>query len=218
MTTEAQCPISGETPEEERINFYTHLVGLFLSVVGAVALFVYSTNSPEPYHSISCAIYGVTLVSLYAASTYYHACRVTSRKYILKIIDHICIYLLIAGTYTPFALGPLRHAGGWDLLYLVWGIAAIGIAFKIVAINRFELLSVIMYVGMGWLVLYNFSALKNELSYSSLVLLFVGGASYSAGTLFYLWDRLAYNHAIWHIFVLGGSMSHYFCVLNIVQV
>lgn len=217
MNNELICPISGETPKEERANYFTHLTGLYLSLVGIVILILACIWSDNPIHLISCSIYGFTLILLYGASTYYHSCKLTSKKYVLKIVDHACIYLLIAGTYTPFTLGPLKESGGLLLLCLVWGIAAVGILLKIIAINRFELLSVIAYLVMGWLVVYNFSTLFQELSLSALIWLIAGGVTYSLGTIFFLWDNLSFNHAIWHVFVLVGSLCHYFSILNFIQ-
>lgn len=217
MTIKSICPVSGQSVDEERINYLTHLAGLFLSVIGFVILLVYSLHSNNFTDVLSSIIYGITLVSLYAASTFYHGCEHPSKKHKFKIMDHVCIYLLIAGTYTPFTLGPLKDTGGYNLLYLVWGIALVGVAFKIFAISRFQLLSVFAYLGMGWLVVYNFPALSQELSTVGFVCLIAGGLSYSLGVLFYLWEGLSYNHGIWHLFVLGGSSFHYVSILNILQ-
>ena len=163
---------------------------------------------------MSSVIYGTTLFSLYAASTIYHGCEVVHRKYVLKKVDHICIYLLIAGSYTPFTLGPLRDAGGWNLLFLVWGIAFAGIVLKIISVNEFKILSVLAYIALGWLVVFSFPKLSEELSTDAMIWMISGGLIYSSGTLFYLWDSLPFNHSIWHIFVLGGSLCHYICILD----
>lgn len=206
------CPISGESPQEERINCITHLVGIFLSVIGSIVLLGYCLYSQNTLHLISCLIYSLTLIALYSASSYYHSCIHPSTKQTLKIVDHVCIYLLIAGTYTPFTLGPLRDLGGWTLLLLVWSIAIVGIIFTIFAIDRFKWFSLASYLGMGWLILMHIFDLQRELSFTSLVWLVAGGILYSLGTLFYVWEKLSFNHAIWHLFVLGGSVCHYFSI------
>ena len=193
------------------------MVGLLLSAVGWVLLVFYASRSGDLFQIVSCTIYGTTLFLLYAASTFYHGCETLHRKRVLKIVDHACIYLLIAGSYTPFTLGPLRDAGGWNLLFIVWGISFIGIALKIITIDRFRFLSVFAYIALGWLAVFSFPTLIKELSSVTLILLFSGGLIYSAGTLFYLWENLPFNHAIWHLFVLGGSLCHYCSVLNIIH-
>jgi hemolysin III len=216
MNNEIICPISGESFKEERINYFTHLVGLALSAMGCVFLLIHCFYRNDFVHLISCSIYSGALISLYAASTFYHGCQSTTKKTKLKIVDHSCIYLMIAGSYTPFTLGPLKNDGGVDLLILVWAVAAAGIVFKIVAIHRFQALSLISYLGLGWLVVYNFPVLMEEMTAIAFALLVAGGIFYTVGTLFYMWDRLTYSHAIWHLFVLGGSGCHYFAILNVV--
>lgn len=210
------CPISGESAREERINTFTHFIGFVLSVIGTFFLLGCCFLSESNDHWISCSVYCITLISLYLASTYYHACQYLNKKHVLKIIDHICIYLLIAGTYTPYTLGPLRDSGGWLLLTLVWSIALVGIFFKIFAVNRFKLFSTLSYLGMGWLIFTHFPELQRELSPTSLFWLIAGGVVYSAGTIFYLWERLSFSHGIWHLFVLGGSCCHYFSILAMI--
>lgn len=211
------CPVTGETLKEERINYWTHLIGLILSMFGFAILLYCSAIKGEYMSIVSCTIYGTTLILLYAASTFYHGCKTVGHKRILKIFDHICIYLLIAGSFTPYALGPLRGYGGINLLCLEWSIAAVGIAFKIVAIHRFKVLSTIAYLAMGWLIMFNLSAMIEALPPTSLYLLIVGGLSYTVGTIFYVWDSLPYNHGIWHVFVLGGSVSHYLSIVEVVN-
>jgi hemolysin III len=213
---EESCPITGDTWEEERISWLTHFWGLVFSCVGSVFLILATLYIGNTTHIISCSIYATSLILLYAASTYYHACKSMSMKSILKICDHACIYLLIAGTYTPYALGPLRDSGGHIMLTVIWTIAAIGIIFKICAINRFKALSLISYLMMGWLVVFQFHILFQELTWTALVLLISGGLAYTLGTIFYVWDSLPYNHGIWHLFVLAGSLCHYNSVFNVV--
>jgi len=215
MTNEMICPVSGESLKEEKLNYCTHLIGLILSVFACGYLLFNVDYSENPIHFVSCTIYAATLVALYAASTYYHGARCLTRKHRLKIADHICIYLLIAGSYTPFTLGPLRERGGWEMFYIVWGVAAVGALFKIFTIERFKIFSVVAYLAMGWLMVLNFPAFLEELSWPSLLWLMAGGAVYSLGVIFYVWDDLLFNHAIWHLFVLGGSACHYFSILHI---
>lgn len=207
------CPISGETYQEELLNHWTHLVGLVLSLIGLPILVVFSFLREDPWTIASFSIYGTTLVMLYLASTIYHGCTNLVRKSTLRIIDHSCIYLLIAGCYTPFALGPLRNEYGWALLIVEWGIAAIGIGLKIFAFDRFQALSLISYLVMGWLVVLSGSTLVENLSVTALVLTIAGGLSYTFGSIFFMWVSLPFNHAIWHLFVLCGSGCHYFAIL-----
>lgn len=216
MTAETLCPVSGETLREERVNFLTHLAGFCFSLIASIILVIYATFTGDLWRIISCSVYGVTLISLYGASSYYHGCKVIHHKRTLRIVDHACIYLLIAGTYTPFTLIPLRDLGGHTLLYIEWGIALLGVGFKIVAVDRFRIVSTLAYLGMGWLVMFNIPVLIEELSVSALVLLISGGLSYSFGTVFYLWETLPFNHGVWHLFVLGGSVCHYCAILDIV--
>lgn len=217
MTNEAACPISGELHEEERVNYATHLIGLLMSLLGFGFLLFNVDYGDNTTRFLSCLIYGTTLVLLYGASTYYHGTQCLSRKKVLKVVDHICIYLLIAGSYTPFTLGPLKERGGVVLFCIVWSIALVGTVFKIVAINRFQLFSVFAYLGMGWLIVFNLPAVIDELPLWSFVWLMAGGAAYSLGTIFYVWDGLPFNHAIWHLFVIGGSSCHYFSILECVK-
>jgi hemolysin III len=216
MKSEITCPISGETEKEERINHLTHLFGLFLSLIGLALLLNYLLRMGNLEQMISYSIYGATLFMLYTASTFYHHCKSHQRKRLLKIIDHVCIYLLIAGSYTPYTMGPLKEVGGVKLMFCVWSIAFIGIAFKILAIDRFKKLSLCAYLGMGWLVLFSLPILTEVLPLVSLVWLIAAGVIYSAGILFYLWESLPFNHGIWHLFVLGGSFCHYCSILEMI--
>lgn len=210
------CPISGQTPKEEKLNFLTHFFGFILSLIGAVFLF-WSYLCGDFWHMVSCCIYLCSLIGLYAASSFYHKCSAQERKKILKIFDHSLIYLFIAGTYTPFSLGPLRASHGWELFFILWGIAFIGVIFKIVAVNKFQILSLCSYLIMGWLVTFSFPTLIYEISSFSLIWLVIGGLSYTIGTLFFVWESLPYSHAIWHLFVLIGSLSHYLAIFNLTQ-
>jgi len=207
------CPVSGETPEEERLNYLTHFFGLILCLVGCPWLLFYAIKTGSMMNIMSCILYSITLITMYLISTYYHACQKTDRKKLLRMIDHICIYLLIAGSYTPFALGLLYAHNGVLLLAAVWCMAIVGIILKIVAFNRFRMISLLLYLLMGWLVIVNMHTLQMLASAETLFWLVAGGIIYTAGTIFYVWEQAPYNHAVWHLFVLGGSLSHYFSIL-----
>lgn len=207
------CPISGETVREELFNHWTHFVGLILSMVGFPILIVHSSMKGDAWHIASYTVYGLTLILLYFASTFYHGCKVPHKKKHLRIVDHACIYLLIAGSYTPFTLGPLRETSGLILLFIEWGIAVAGILFKIYAIDRFKMLSLISYLLMGWLVVVSWSTLMETLSITTLFLVGIGGLSYTLGAVFFVWENLRFNHGIWHLFVLGGSGCHYCAII-----
>lgn len=207
------CPISGESLKEELLNHRTHLIGLLLSLIGFPFLIFHSSSKGDAWQIAGYAIYGITLILLFLASTYYHGCKTLHRKGTLRIVDHACIYLLIAGSYTPFTLGPLRESSGWALLWIEWSIAIAGILFKIFMINRFQIFSTISYLLMGWLVVVSWGTLTAALSPMAIGLLCFGGLCYTLGAVFFVWESLPFNHGIWHVFVLGGSISHYFTVL-----
>lgn len=198
---------------EELVNSMTHGLGLVLSVAGLVILVVLAAVRGTPRHVVSVSVYGATLVLLYAASTLYHAFRSPRLKRVFKIIDHSAIYLLIAGTYTPFTLVVLRGPWGWTLFGLVWGLAVAGIAFKTLFVDHFVIASTIVYVAMGWLVVIAIRPVLAMVPNRGLLWLLAGGLSYTMGVAFFAARRLPYSHAIWHLFVLGGSISHYFAVL-----
>ena len=166
-----------------------------------------------PWHVVSFSIYGATLVILYTASTLYHAFRSPPLKRIFKIIDHSAIYLLIAGTYTPFTLVTLRGPWGWTLFGLVWALALAGIAFKAFFVDHFVIASTVVYLAMGWLVVIAINPVTEIVPHRGLLLLLAGGLCYTVGVAFFAARRMRYAHAIWHLFVLGGSIIHYFAVL-----
>jgi hemolysin III len=149
---------------------------------------------------------------LFSASTLYHAIRNESKKHIFRIIDHISIYLLIAGSYTPVTLLTLSESRGWLLFGLVWGIAALGLILKLFFTGRFEIFSILLYLVMGWLIVFDFSALVNNMATNSLLLLFIGGLFSTVGIVFYAIEKIPYNHVIWHLFVLGGAICHFFMI------
>ena len=198
---------------EEIAHSAIHGVGILLSIAGLVTLLLVALRTGDPRHVVACGVYGVTLILLYLASTLYHSIPSPRAKRVLRVLDHSAIYLLIAGTYTPFTLISLRGGWGWTLFGLVWGMAVLGIVLKVVAIGRFRWLSMVLYLGMGWLVLIALEPLLRAVSPGGVRLLFLGGVCYTLGTLFYGWRRLPYHHAVWHAFVLAGSVLHFFAVL-----
>lgn len=199
-----------QTPLEEQLNAWSHGVGAVLGVVGLVLLIMYCDSSTLEIFSVS--VYGVSIIILFLASTLYHAIKNESKKHIFRIIDHIGIYLLIAGSYTPVTLITLSDSRGWLLFWLVWGIAALGLILKLFFTGRFEIFSTLLYLVMGWLIVFDFSALANNMETNGLWLLFLGGLFYTVGIVFYAINKIPYNHVIWHLFVLGGAISHFFMI------
>ncbi|MBS4021897.1 MAG: hemolysin III family protein [Dethiobacter sp.] len=201
------------TKSEEITNAILHGIGVGLAVAALVVLVVFANISGDVWHIVSFSIYGSTLVILYLASTLYHSFPKGKVKNIFKIIDHSCVYLLIAGTYTPLTLITLRGTLGWTIFGIIWGIAFVGIIFKIIFIKKFIVLSTLMYIGMGWLIIIVIKPLIAGMSEAGLKLLLIGGILYTVGTIFYGLQRIKYNHAVWHLFVLAGSICHFFTVL-----
>lgn len=201
---------------EEIANSVTHGIGLCLSLAGLAILVALASLHGGAIHVVSCAVYGSTLVAMYATSTLYHSARSPRAKRVLKILDHCSIYLLIAGTYTPFTLVTLRGGWGWTLFGVVWGMSVLGILFKAFLVHRFPVVSTLIYLTMGWLVVVAVEPLLRLTPRGALLWLVAGGIAYTAGTAFYMWKRLPYSHAVWHLFVLGGSACHYCAVVYVV--
>jgi hemolysin III len=198
---------------EEVANTITHGIGLLLSVVGFVVLLVLAALRGSAWHIVACSIYGATLISLYTASTLYHAVISPRVKRALRIFDHSAIYLLIAGTYTPFLLVSLRGPWGWSLFGVIWGLALAGVLFKFWFVERFVILSTAVYIAMGWLVVIAAKPVITHVPFTALIWLLAGGLAYTGGVIFFAAKRIPYSHAIWHLFVLAGSICHYFAVL-----
>ncbi|MCH8010725.1 MAG: hemolysin III family protein [Candidatus Marinimicrobia bacterium] len=198
---------------EEIIHSITHGIGLGLSIAGLTWLLVKAVLYGNVYQIVSFSIYGATLVILYLASTLYHGFQDPRLKRIFKVIDHVSIYLLIAGTYTPFLLVGLQGAWSWTLLVIIWGLAMLGVSFKILFVHRFQNLSVLGYILMSWLSVLIIKELLVNISIGGLIWLAVGGVVYTVGIIFYFLQKIPYMHVIWHVFVLGGSICHYFAVL-----
>jgi hemolysin III len=197
---------------EEIANSVTHGVGLLLSVTALVFLVVAAAAAGDPWRVTTASVYGATLVLLYATSTLYHALPGRRVKAVFQRLDHAAIYLLIAGTYTPFVLGPLRGGWGWSLFGVVWGLAVLGVALKSVFGVQLPALSTVVYLAMGWLVVIAAGPLAARVPGAGLRWLVAGGVLYTLGVVFFAWERVRYSHAVWHLFVLAGSAAHFFAV------
>ena len=198
---------------EELANSLIHGLGIVLAIAGLIVLLSAAAIAGGVREITSCAIYGATLVILYTTSTLYHSVRRVEAKRVLRTLDHLAIFLLIAGTYTPFVLIALHGAWSWSLCAIVWSLAALGTIFELTSLRRFRRVIVALYVAMGWVGLIAIKPLAAALPAAGLWLLFGGGVSYTFGVLFYRWHSLRYHHAVWHLFVLGGSVLQYFAVL-----
>jgi hemolysin III len=197
--------------KEETINAVTHGLGALLSLGGLAVLVILAALRGDAWHIVSCSIYGTTLVLLF--TTLYHSFRDPRVKHVFRVVDHASIYLLIAGTYTPFLLVSLRGRWGWNLFGVVWGLALAGIVFQIFFVHRFRLVQTLIYLTMGWLAVAAVKPLFARVPKPGLLWLLLGGLFYTGGAAFYLWKKLPYHHAVWHLFVLGGAICHYFAIL-----
>ncbi|GIP27418.1 hemolysin III [Paenibacillus sp. J23TS9] len=198
---------------EEVANAITHGIGALLSVVALVLLVVFSTMKGTAWHVVSFSVYGTTMLILYLNSTLVHSFKEGKVKDLFEIFDHSSIYLYIAGTYTPFMLVAVRSPLGWTLFGTVWGIAILGCLFKAFFTKRFLFMSTIFYLLMGWMIVIVWGPLNAAIAPGGIALLAVGGLLYTLGTIFYVWRGFPYHHAIWHLFVLAGSIVHFFAVL-----
>jgi hemolysin III len=199
--------------EEEIANTATHGAGILLSIAALAILVAFSSANGDVWHITSTSIYGATLILLYTASSLYHGIPYSKAKQVLRKLDHAAIFLLIAGTYTPFLLVNLRGPWGWTLFGLVWGVAIFGVVLEMASNKRYKRLSVSLYLSLGWIILIAVKPMLTSVEIRGLILLLTGGLCYSLGVIFYIWKRLAYNHTIWHLFVLAGSVFHFFSVL-----
>lgn len=203
-----------QTPGEEIANSVSHGVGALLSVAAIPILVASAALRHDPWQVVGGAVFGAAALLLYLASTLYHALPGTRSKAVLERLDHAAIYLLIAGTYTPFALGALRGPWGWGLLAAIWGLALLGVVFKSVFGPRYPIVSTGVYLLMGWLVVVAYRPLVHSVAPAGIALLAAGGLCYTLGVVFYAWKRLRYGHLVWHLFVLGGTTCHFFAVLG----
>jgi len=201
------------SPAEELAHTLTHGFGMLLSIAGLVVLVNYSAVNGDAWHIVSSSIYGASLILLFGASTLYHGVNHATLKGLFQKFDHAAIYLLIAGTYTPFLLVSIRGPWGWSLFAVIWSIAIAGVALEFLKNKPSKRLSIALYLGMGWLVLIAIKPMFEQVETGGLILLLLGGLAYSLGVIFYKWKKLSFNHAIWHVFVLAGSAFHYFSVL-----
>lgn len=197
---------------EEKLNILSHGFGFVLSILGFILLILRANRLGDTMHLVSFSIFGASMILLYAASTFYHSARSVKLRYRLNIVDHSCIYILIAGTYTPFALVTLNGWVGWTLFSVVWIMALTGIIFKLFFAGRFQTFSTIMYVLMGWIIIAVIKPLILTLSLPGIILLIGGGISYTIGAIMFSMDRIKYNHAIFHMFVLAGTFCHFIVI------
>lgn len=200
-----------QTSFEEQLNTYTHAIGAFLGLIGLVLLIVFSEQKAG-WHLFSVIVYGLSVIILFTASSIYHAVKSEKRKHYFRIVDHISIYLLIAGTYTPVTLITLSNSLGWELFWAVWSIAGFGLVLKLFFTGKFETFSTLLYLVMGWLIVFDFSNVSNLIGNNGVMLLFAGGLFYTVGIVFYAIHKIPYNHVIWHLFVLAGAICHFLMI------
>jgi hemolysin III len=200
------------TPIEEKINITSHAIGFILSIVALVLLVTHANLDGDVWHIVSFSIFGASLIILYAASSLYHSAKKPELRNRLKIIDHASIYVLIAGTYTPFTLATLRGTTGWVIFGISWGLAVTGIVLKLFFTGKYNLISTIMYMLMGWVIVFAIKPLIHSLALEGLLWLFAGGISYTVGAIFYSANKIKLNHAIFHVLVLIGSFCHFMSV------
>ncbi|AIQ42112.1 hemolysin III family protein [Paenibacillus sp. FSL R7-0297] len=198
--------------KEEVANAITHGIGAVLSIAALVLLVVYAVQNGTAWHVVSFSIYGVTMLLLYFNSTMVHSLRDGKAKDFFEFLDHSSIYLFIAGTYTPFMLVAIRGPLGWTLFGIAWGVAVFGVFFKAFFVKKFLFMSTIFYIAMGWMIVIAWSPLSEVVASGGMTLLMVGGLLYTLGTVFYVWRGFPYHHAIWHLFVLAGTILHFFVV------
>ena len=196
---------------EEKLNALSHGIAAILATIGMILLLFRNTDKSE-FSTTSILIYSITLIAMLVISTIYHTAENPKIRGRLRILDHINIYFLIAGTYTPVALITLVNGNGWLIFQTVWGIAFLGTIFKVFYTGKLEFLSLLVYVAMGWLIVIDFENLVTAISNEGIYLLFLGGAFYTLGIIFYAWRSIPYNHFIWHLFVIGGALSHWLMI------
>ncbi|RZN84092.1 MAG: hemolysin III family protein [Winogradskyella sp.] len=200
--------MSEQSKREELLNAWSHGISAVLGIVGLILLII-NVDSSKPWSLFSVIIYGLSIVILFTASTAYHAISNYDLKQKFRVVDHISIYLLIAGTYTPVLLIMLPESLGWPLFYAVWGIAIFGVILKLFFTGKFEIFSTLLYLVMGWLIVFDFSTLSELMHPNGILWLFAGGLFYTVGIVFYAIHKIPYNHVIWHFFVLAGAICHF---------
>ncbi|QXE02943.1 hemolysin III family protein [Terribacillus sp. DMT04] len=204
------------TKKEETAHSITHGFGALLSIAALAVAIVLASFSSDPWVIVSVTIFGTTMLLMYLSSTIVHALPEGKTKDIFQIIDHAAIYLFIAGTYTPILLISLRDPLGWTVFGIVWGIAIAGTIFKIFFVKKFLIMSTILYLLMGWMIMFIWKPLLEVLPQQSLQYLLIGGLLYTIGAVFYVWRKIPYHHAVWHMFVLAGSAFHFFAILFLI--
>jgi len=204
------------TIKEEILSTLSHGIGMGLGIAALVILSVIALHQYNILKIVSSVLFGTTIIIMYFASTLYHAIPFQASKRFFKTLDHASIYLLIAGSYTPFSLVTLHGAWGWSLFGITWGLACIGLVFKIFFVYRFDLVSTIIYILIGWLAIIAIDPIFHQLPLGGIIWLILGGCCYTLGTIFYIWEKPLYTHCIWHLFVLAGTICHFFAVLNYV--
>ena len=200
-----------QSRREEHFNSATHALGAFLGIAGFILLIIFESKKTD-WSLFSVIVYGLSIIILFTASTLYHSVKSETRKHYFRIVDHISIYLLIAGTYTPVLLITLEQSKGWTLFWVVWGIALIGSVLKLFFTGKFDNISTLLYLVMGWLIAFDFGALLEFMPSNGVIFLIIGGLAYTVGIVFYAIQRIPYNHVIWHLFVLTGALFHYFMI------
>ena len=202
--------------DEEIANAVSHMVGATLALISAVVLIMHGIKTKSAVVVTSFAIFGAGLVIMYTVSSIYHALHNNKAKQVFQILDHSAIYILIAASYTPFLLLVVKSKAGYIIFFIQWLICIFGIAFKSLYVEKYVLFSTLLYIVMGWMIMFVWGDLITNISQQSLILLFIGGVLYTLGTIFYMWNWFKYHHFIWHIFVLLGSVSHFFAVYLLV--
>lgn len=206
------------TKKEEIVNAITHGIGACLSIAALVILIVLASLKGTVWHIVSFSIYGAMLVILYMGSTLYHSLTNKRAKRLFRKFDHMSIFLLIAGTYTPYCLTVLRGYLGWTIFGVVWGCTILGVALKAFYIGKREVLSTLLYIVMGWLIIIAIKRLYLLMPLSGFIFLVLGGIAYTLGTYFFIKDKMVYNHGIWHLFVMAGSIFHFFSVISLLYI
>ena len=202
--------------DEEIANAVSHMVGATLALISAVVLIMHGIKTKSAVVVTSFAIFGAGLVIMYTVSSIYHALHNNKAKQVFQILDHSAIYILIAASYTPFLLLVVKSKAGYIIFFIQWLICIFGIAFKSLCVEKYVLFSTLLYIVMGWMIMFVWGDLITNISQQSLILLFIGGVLYTLGTIFYMWNWFKYHHFIWHIFVLLGSVAHFFAVYLLV--
>ncbi|CAM2759439.1 PAQR family membrane homeostasis protein TrhA [Legionella worsleiensis] len=206
-------PDTLQTRSEEIGNATTHALGALLSLAAITLLVIFSASQSDGFKLASGIVFGCTLFLMYLSSTVYHSLTNPRLKHYFRIADHASIYLLIAGSYTPFMLVTLRDSWGWTMFVIIWSLALAGVIFKLFLVHKFELLSTVIYLMMGWMSLIVIKPIYQLLPAGGLACIVAGGLCYTVGVIFYAWERLKYSHVLWHLFVLAGSIFHFFAVL-----